>query len=39
MTSRITDIPGIRVGHASDLRAATGVTAILFDGPVTAAVD
>jgi L-aminopeptidase/D-esterase-like protein len=39
MTSRITDIPGIRVGHASDLRAATGVTAILFDRPVTAAVD
>ncbi|GLS53636.1 peptidase T4 [Methylobacterium gregans] len=39
MTSRITDIPGIRVGHASDLRAATGVTVLLFDGPVTAAVD
>ncbi|AWN39025.1 P1 family peptidase [Methylobacterium radiodurans] len=39
MTSRITDIAGIRVGHASDLGAATGVTAILFDACVTAAVD
>lgn len=39
MTSRITDIPGIQVGHASDPRAATGVTAILFDRPVTASVD
>ncbi|WP_336489964.1 P1 family peptidase [Methylobacterium nigriterrae] len=35
----ITDIPGIRVGHAGDARLASGTTAILFDGPVTAAVD
>lgn len=35
----LTDIPGIRVGHADDARAATGVTAILFDTPVVAAVD
>lgn len=39
MTSRITDIPGIRVGHATDLHVASGVTALIFDGPVTAAVD
>ena len=37
--NRITDIPGIRVGHASDLRIASGVTAILFDRPVAASVD
>ncbi len=37
--SRITDIPGIRVGHAQDLRAASGVTAVIFDRPCTAAVD
>jgi D-aminopeptidase len=35
----LTDIPGIRVGHADDARAATGVTAILFDVPAVAAVD
>jgi len=35
----LTDIPGIRVGHADDVRAATGVTAILFDAPIVAAVD
>jgi D-aminopeptidase len=35
----LTDIPGIRVGHADDTRAATGVTAILFDAPIVAAVD
>jgi D-aminopeptidase len=35
----LTDISGIQVGHADDARAATGVTAILFDAPVVAAVD
>jgi D-aminopeptidase len=35
----LTDIPGIRVGHAEDLSAATGVTAIVFDAPVVAAAD
>ena len=40
MTSnRITDLPGIRVGHATDLRLASGVTALLFDEPVVAGVD
>lgn len=29
----ITDIDGIRVGHAEDMRAATGVTAVLLDPP------
>src|SRR5215467_11477789 len=35
----LTDIPGIRVGHADDVRAASGVTAILFDEPFVTAVD
>src|ERR1700719_5300407 len=35
----LTDIPGIRVGHADDARAATGVTAIIFDEPTILAVD
>jgi L-aminopeptidase/D-esterase-like protein len=29
----ITDVPGIRVGHAEDKRVATGVTVALFDEP------
>ncbi len=35
----LTDIPGIRVGHADDVRLASGVTAILFDEPAVVAVD
>lgn len=37
--SLITDIAGLRVGHAHDGRLASGTTAILFDAPVVAAVD
>ncbi len=36
MTQRrnlITDVPGLRVGHAQDERVATGVTAVVFDRP------
>ena len=29
----ITDVPGIRVGHAQDYDALTGVTVVLCDGP------
>ncbi|MDP4003414.1 P1 family peptidase [Methylobacterium sp. NEAU K] len=39
LRNRITDIPGLRVGHARDLKIASGVTAILFDAPVVASVD
>ena len=39
LRNRITDIPGLRVGHASDAKIASGVTAILFDAPVVASVD
>jgi L-aminopeptidase/D-esterase-like protein len=35
----LTDIAGIRVGHAEDARALSGVTAIVFDAPTVAAVD
>ena len=39
MQSRITDIPGLRVGHAADLRLASGVTVLVLDRPCVAAVD
>lgn len=35
----LTDVSGIRVGHATDPRRPTGCTAILFDEPVTAGAD
>ena len=35
----ITDIPGIRVGHAADAALASGTTVVVFDTPVTASVD
>ncbi|MCJ2083747.1 P1 family peptidase [Methylobacterium sp. J-090] len=37
--NRITDIQGLRVGHAEDLRLGSGVTAIVFDAPVVAGID
>jgi D-aminopeptidase len=41
MTTRnlITDIPGIRVGHAGDAKLGSGSTAIVFDSAVVASVD
>src|ERR1700748_289894 len=35
----ISDVPGVRVGHAHDARLATGVTVILFDEPAIASID
>jgi D-aminopeptidase len=35
----LTDVAGIRVGHADDARLASGVTAIVFDGPTVASID
>jgi L-aminopeptidase/D-esterase-like protein len=35
----ITDVPGIRVGHASDFKALTGCTVILFEGGAIGGVD
>ncbi len=39
MKNLITDIPGVRVGHADDAALASGVTAVVFDHPVVAAMD
>lgn len=35
----IIDIKGIKVGHASDFESVTGCSVVLFENPVTAAVD
>jgi L-aminopeptidase/D-esterase-like protein len=35
----LTDISGVRVGHADDARLASGVTAVIFDSPAVAAID
>jgi L-aminopeptidase/D-esterase-like protein len=35
----LTDIAGVRVGHADDAALASGVTAVIFDQPVVAAMD
>jgi L-aminopeptidase/D-esterase-like protein len=35
----ITDVAGLRVGHADDARLASGVTAIVFEAPAVAAID
>jgi L-aminopeptidase/D-esterase-like protein len=39
LINSITDIPGIRVGHAHDFEALTGCTVILCDGGATGGVD
>ncbi len=39
MRNLITDVAGVRVGQAEDVRAATGVTAVIFDRPAVASVD
>ena len=38
MRNLITDVPGLRVGHAQDARLASGVTTVLFDEPATASI-
>ncbi len=39
MRNLITDVPGIKVGHAEDFRLGSGATAIVFDEPAVASVD
>lgn len=39
MQNLLTDIAGVRVGHADDAALASGVTAVLFDTPAVAAMD
>ncbi|HEX3982382.1 MAG TPA: P1 family peptidase [Acidisoma sp.] len=38
MLNLLTDVPGLVVGHATDLALGSGVTAIIFDEPATASV-
>ncbi|MGX7744927.1 P1 family peptidase [Rhodopseudomonas parapalustris] len=39
MHNLMTDVAGVRVGHAHDYTLASGVTAILFDKPAVASID
>ncbi|WFU75951.1 P1 family peptidase [Bradyrhizobium sp. CB2312] len=39
MNNLLTDIAGVRVGHAEDAKIASGVTAVVFDQPAVAAID
>src|SRR5581483_8435565 len=39
MRNLITDVQGLRVGHADDAKLASGSTAIIFDEPAVAAAD
>lgn len=39
MRNLITDVAGVRVGHADDRKLGSGATAIVFDAPVIAAID
>jgi D-aminopeptidase len=39
MRNLITDVPGIKVGNAEDLRLGSGSTAIVFDEPAVASID
>src|SRR6266404_1467284 len=39
MKNLLTDIAGVRVGHADDAALASGVTAVIFDEPAVAAID
>ncbi|HKO72992.1 MAG TPA: P1 family peptidase [Bradyrhizobium sp.] len=39
MKNLLTDVTGVRVGHADDRALGSGVTTILFDNPAVAAID
>ena len=39
MKNLLTDISGVRVGHADDAALASGVTAVIFDKPAVATMD
>jgi L-aminopeptidase/D-esterase-like protein len=39
MNNLLTDIAGVRVGHADDAALASGVSAVIFDRPAVAAMD
>ncbi len=39
MRNLITDVPGVKVGHAEDVHLGSGSTAVVFDAPAVASVD
>jgi D-aminopeptidase len=39
MRNLITDVPGLKVGHAQDMRLGSGATAIIFDEPAVGSID
>jgi D-aminopeptidase len=39
MRNLITDVPGLKVGHAEDMRLGSGSTAIIFDEPAVGSID
>jgi L-aminopeptidase/D-esterase-like protein len=39
MRNLITDVPGVKVGHAEDAKLGSGSTAIIFDEPAVASID
>src|ERR1700744_2342973 len=39
MRNLITDVPGLKIGHAEDSRLGSGATVVIFDEPAAAAVD
>jgi L-aminopeptidase/D-esterase-like protein len=39
MRNLITDVPGLRIGHAGDMRLGSGVTAVIFDEPAVGSID
>jgi D-aminopeptidase len=39
MRNLITDVPGLKVGHAQDMRLGSGATAIVFDEPAVGSID
>jgi L-aminopeptidase/D-esterase-like protein len=39
MRNLITDVPGLKVGHAQDMRLGSGTTALVFDAPAVGSID
>jgi D-aminopeptidase len=39
MRNLITDVPGVKVGHGTDLRLGSGSTVVVFDQPAVASID
>ena len=39
MRNLITDVPGVKVGHGTDLRLGSGATVVVFEEPAVASID